>query len=125
MTVTSTTRASTSVVARAEEALCAALGRTLDAKVNVALREWARAAHRASGADYLAERGGLGAAEAGQLAHLFSSACTPGPPPHKRGLSLTPGVVLVDVRGGAGNGGTGLGRQFWWPSARLPGMLRG
>ncbi|MFI1855560.1 hypothetical protein [Streptomyces sp. NPDC020480] len=31
------------VVARAE-ALCAALGRTLDAKVDVALREWARAA---------------------------------------------------------------------------------
>ncbi|MFF4961147.1 hypothetical protein ACFY2Z_29645 [Streptomyces sp. NPDC001222] len=43
------------VVARAE-ALCAALGRTLDA--------------RASTADYLAERGDL-AAEAGQLAHLF------------------------------------------------------
>ncbi|MEW2400343.1 hypothetical protein [Streptomyces sp. NPDC046862] len=57
------------VVARAE-ALCAALGRTLDAKVNVAMLERARAVHRASTADYLAERGDL-AAEAGQLAHLF------------------------------------------------------
>ncbi|MET8647667.1 hypothetical protein [Streptomyces sp. NPDC004675] len=38
--------------------------------MNVALLERARAIHRASTADYLAERGDL-AAEAGQLAHLF------------------------------------------------------
>jgi hypothetical protein len=52
------------------EALCAALGRTLDGRVDGALLERARAVHRASMADYLAERGDL-AAEAGQLAHLF------------------------------------------------------
>ena len=52
------------------EALCAALGRTLDGKVDGALLERARAVHRASMADYLAQRGTL-AAEAGQLAGLF------------------------------------------------------
>ncbi|GCB53552.1 hypothetical protein [Streptomyces sp. NL15-2K] len=57
------------VVARIE-AFCAALGRTLDGKVDAALLERARAVYRASMADYLAERGGL-AAEAGQLADLF------------------------------------------------------
>ncbi|MFI1701401.1 hypothetical protein ACH419_36340 [Streptomyces bobili] len=52
------------------EALSIALGRTLDGKVDAALLERARAVHRASTADYLAQRTGL-AAEAGQLAHLF------------------------------------------------------
>ena len=52
------------------EALCAALGRTLDGAVDGALLERARAVHRASMAGYLAQRGGL-AAEAGQLADLF------------------------------------------------------
>ncbi|MFF3547509.1 hypothetical protein ACFYXD_37470 [Streptomyces platensis] len=52
------------------EALCAALGRTLDGKVDGALLERARAVHRASMADYLAQRGDL-AAEAGQLTDLF------------------------------------------------------
>ncbi|GAA3380837.1 hypothetical protein GCM10020367_69720 [Streptomyces sannanensis] len=46
------------------EALCAALGRTLDGKVDGALLERARAVHRASMIDYLA-------AEAGQLVDLF------------------------------------------------------
>ncbi|MDX2819247.1 hypothetical protein PV410_43170 [Streptomyces sp. PA03-5A] len=48
------------------EALCAALGCTLDG----ALLKRARAVHRASMAGYLAQRGGL-ATEAGQLAGLF------------------------------------------------------
>jgi hypothetical protein len=52
------------------EALCAALGRTLEGKVDGALLERARAVHRASMAGYLAQRGDL-ATEAGQLAHLF------------------------------------------------------
>ncbi|WP_060905157.1 hypothetical protein [Streptomyces scabiei] len=52
------------------EAFCAALGRTLDGMVDGALLERARAVHRASIADYLAQRGGL-ATEAGQLADLF------------------------------------------------------
>ncbi|WP_406350881.1 hypothetical protein OHB56_40905 [Streptomyces sp. NBC_01635] len=52
------------------EALCAALGRTLGKKVDAALLERARAVHRASMADYLAQRGDL-ATEAGQLASLF------------------------------------------------------
>ncbi|MGW4034656.1 hypothetical protein ACWEFL_36070 [Streptomyces sp. NPDC004838] len=52
------------------EALCAALSRTLDGKVDGALLERARAVHRASMTGYLAERSGL-AAEAGQLTHLF------------------------------------------------------
>ncbi|MFE5214089.1 MULTISPECIES: hypothetical protein [unclassified Streptomyces] len=52
------------------EALSIALSRTLGGKVDAALLERARAVHRASMADYLAERGGL-AAEAGQLADLF------------------------------------------------------
>ncbi|PJF01963.1 hypothetical protein CUT44_00695 [Streptomyces carminius] len=52
------------------EALCAALGRTLDGKVDDALLERARAVYRASTADYLAQRGDL-AAGAGQLAGLF------------------------------------------------------
>lgn len=52
------------------EALCAALGRTLDGKVDSALLERARTLYRASMADYLAQRAGF-AAEAGQLAGLF------------------------------------------------------
>ncbi|MFF4829009.1 hypothetical protein ACFY20_39935 [Streptomyces sp. NPDC001312] len=52
------------------EALSVALSRTLDGRVDAALLERARAVHRASMADYLAQRGGL-AAEAGQLAGLF------------------------------------------------------
>ncbi|MFJ4473124.1 hypothetical protein ACIP2X_37310 [Streptomyces sp. NPDC089424] len=52
------------------EALSAALAHTLDGKVDGVLLERARAVHRASTADYLAERGDL-AAEAGQLAHLY------------------------------------------------------
>ncbi|MDL5198606.1 hypothetical protein [Streptomyces sp. ALI-76-A] len=52
------------------EALSAALGRTLNGKVDAPLLERARAVHRASMADYLAERGDL-AAEAGYLADLF------------------------------------------------------
>ncbi|MGY5104386.1 hypothetical protein [Streptomyces sp. 900105245] len=52
------------------EALSIALSRTLDGKVDAALLERAKAVHRASMADYLAQRGGL-AAEAGQLADLF------------------------------------------------------
>ncbi|MFD9114971.1 hypothetical protein [Streptomyces bottropensis] len=52
------------------EAFSIALGRTLEGKVDSALLERARAVHRASMADYLAQRGGL-AAEAGQLADLF------------------------------------------------------
>ncbi|WP_405504663.1 hypothetical protein [Streptomyces anulatus] len=51
------------------EAFCAALGRTLDGRVD-ALLERARAVHRASMTDYLAQRGDL-AAEAGELAGLF------------------------------------------------------
>ncbi|ATW46669.1 flagellar biosynthesis protein FlhF [Streptomyces peucetius] len=47
------------------EALCAALGRTLDGKVDGALLERARAAHRAPMADYLAERGDLAAEPTG------------------------------------------------------------
>ncbi|MCL7382535.1 hypothetical protein [Streptomyces sp. 35G-GA-8] len=52
------------------EALSIALGRTLDGKADAALLERARAIHRASTADYLAQRGDL-ATEAGQFAHLF------------------------------------------------------
>ncbi|MFE7902381.1 hypothetical protein ACFU3E_33785 [Streptomyces sp. NPDC057424] len=52
------------------EALCAALGRTVDGTVDAALLDRARAIHRASTAGYLAQRGDL-ATEAGQLAHLF------------------------------------------------------
>ncbi|CAM5658859.1 MULTISPECIES: hypothetical protein [Streptomyces] len=52
------------------EALSTALGRTLDGTVDAALLEQARAVHRASMADYLAERGDL-AAGAGALADLF------------------------------------------------------
>ncbi|MFD5670695.1 hypothetical protein ACFXDD_36595 [Streptomyces anthocyanicus] len=52
------------------EALSAALGRTLDGKVDAALLERTRAVHRASMTDYLAERGNL-AAGAGAVAELF------------------------------------------------------
>ncbi|WP_369243650.1 hypothetical protein [Streptomyces sp. R41] len=52
------------------EALSAALSRTLDGTVDSALLERARAVHRASMADYLAQRGDL-AAGAGELASLF------------------------------------------------------
>ncbi|WP_328443333.1 MULTISPECIES: hypothetical protein [unclassified Streptomyces] len=52
------------------EALSAALGRTLDQAVDGALLERARAIHRVSMADYLAQRGDL-AAGAGELAGLF------------------------------------------------------
>ncbi|MET7801053.1 hypothetical protein [Streptomyces decoyicus] len=58
-----------SVVDRVE-ALSIALGRTLDGRVDAALLERAKAVHRASMADYLAQRGDL-AAEAGALADLF------------------------------------------------------
>ncbi|MEV5477868.1 hypothetical protein AB0L66_36875 [Streptomyces sp. NPDC052207] len=52
------------------EALSAALSRTLDGTVDGALLERARAIHRASMADYLAQCGDL-AAGAGELASLF------------------------------------------------------
>ncbi|MFF8196697.1 hypothetical protein ACF05L_38915 [Streptomyces bobili] len=52
------------------EALSAALGGILDQAVDGALLERARAIHRASKADYLAQRGDL-AAGAGELACLF------------------------------------------------------
>ncbi|MBL1109718.1 hypothetical protein JK361_34940 [Streptomyces sp. 5-8] len=52
------------------EALSTALSRTLDGKVDTVMLERARAVHRASMTDYLADRGTL-AAEAGQLAGLF------------------------------------------------------
>ncbi|MFD9463368.1 hypothetical protein [Streptomyces sp. NPDC060027] len=52
------------------EALSAALGRTLDGTMDGALLERARAVHRASMADYVAQRGIL-ATGAGELASLF------------------------------------------------------
>ncbi|MFE9069050.1 hypothetical protein [Streptomyces violaceusniger] len=52
------------------EALNIALGRTLGGQGDGALLERARAIHRASTADYLAQSGDL-ATEAGQLTHLF------------------------------------------------------
>ncbi|MEV5485665.1 hypothetical protein [Streptomyces sioyaensis] len=54
------------------EALCAALGRTLDGKVDDALLERARVVHRASMTDYLAHRE-VFAAKAGELAGLSRS----------------------------------------------------
>ncbi|WP_429638070.1 hypothetical protein, partial [Streptomyces auratus] len=51
---------------------CAALGRTLDGKVDDALLERARVVHRASMTDYLAHRE-VFAAKAGELAGLSRS----------------------------------------------------
>ncbi|WP_406840724.1 hypothetical protein ACICHK_39220 [Streptomyces sp. AHU1] len=55
-----------------------ALGRTLGGTVDGALLECARAVHRASMADYLARRGDLAAAGAGEPASLFHEAVTGG-----------------------------------------------